>query len=174
METHQPSVESWVIAVFLIGIPICFFLFFKSFKAQTRRAYWIYNGVIAVVMLVMFGLLSAAGLMPSTEKLRQLQAEAPPPQDMLSQIPTSYLVLFGLIAVVWIGGGNWIVIRQKRKAGRSWWDCFNPLNPPFRDMNGIAWLQIALLMVFSLVVLGVGLELIQDIGPAASGGPPAN
>jgi type II secretory pathway component PulF len=170
METQQPAAEFWILPVVLVGLPICFFLFFKSFRAQTRKAYWTYNALIGAVMLVMFGLMRLAGLIPSTEQLREHQAKAPPPQEVLSNLPTSFLVLVGLVGLIWIGGGNWIVIHQRRKAGRSWWDCFNPFNPPFRDMNRKAWLQVALLAVFSLVVFSVGLNLIHGAAPAASGG----
>ena len=161
METHSPAVEHWAFAVMLIGLPIGFFLFFKSFRAQTRKAYWSYNGLIAAVMLAMFGLLTTAGLIPSTEHLRQQQAEAPPAHEILSNFPTSNLVLFGLVAVIWIGGGNWIIIRQNRKAGRPWWYSFNPFNPPFRYMDGKSWVQLILLAFLSLAVFSIGANLIE-------------
>ena len=57
---------------------------------------------------------------------------------------------------IWIVGGNYIILRQRRKAGESWIMALNPF-APFRYMDRRSWLQLLLLVFLSLVVAQVGL-----------------
>lgn len=171
MEPQGTIEQGWVVGAILVALPIFFFLFFKMMTAKTRRAYFAVMALIAVIMLSLFAFLNESGFVPSLEEVRQHQAEAPSPEEVLSNAPTSVLVTFGLIAVIWIGGGNWILIRQARKAGRRWWEHLNPLNPPFRDMDWKAWVQMALLGVVALLVASLGAQLTADRPPATADAP---
>jgi hypothetical protein len=167
MEPQGSIGQSWIFGAIAVALPVLFFLFFKTMTAKSRKTYFVGTALIAVIMLSFFAIMTESGLMPSLEEVRQHQAEAPPLKEVLSNVPTSVSVAFGFTAVIWIGGGNWILIRQTRKAGRRWWEYLNPLNPPFRDMDWKAWAQMALLGVFALFAASIGAQLTAERPPDA-------
>lgn len=174
MEAQEPLAQGWAIAVLVTLIPLGLFLFFKMMTAKTRKAHWGYFALVMFLATILLSVLGASGLMPSAEQMRQHQVKSPSPGKALANLPAPALVTLGLAAVIWFGGGNWILIRQRRKAGRSWWECLNPFNPPFRDMDRRSWLQLILLALFGVVVISVGLELTMPaVQPAASISPPS-
>jgi hypothetical protein len=62
-----------------------------------------------------------------------------------------------IAAGMWIIGGNYILLRQRRKAGESWMQALNPFAPSGRHMDGRSWLQVLLLLFVSLALAHMGL-----------------
>lgn len=159
METQQPMLQGWAVAALVVVLPLILFLFYKMFTAKTRKGHWASFGLLMLVVSLLSAGLSESGIFPSQDTLAEQSVQPSPPL-----LPTPVVVSFALAAVIWIGGGNWIVIRQRRKSGRSWADSLNPFNPPFRDMDRRAWKQIVLLGLLSLLVASVGAELSKPTG----------
>ena len=148
--------------------------------AKTRKAYFANMAAIGVIMFTLMTLFAQSSLMPTAEEWRQHKAAAPTPSEtfspneVFSKIPTPVIVVAAIAAVIWIGGGNWIMVRQARRAGRPWWDSFNPLTPPGRNMDRRAWLQLALLVFLGFAVFSVGMNLVQPAPQPAVSAPPQN
>jgi hypothetical protein len=139
-----------IVATLMIA-PIAWF---RMVRAQTRPAYWKNMAFFAAPMLLTFLLAKASGLIP--------QASAPPSaipaaEDVLARMPTGQLVLLSLAAALWIGGGNLLLYRHRRRVGKKWWQALNPFNPPFKDFNTAEWLTLGGLMTgsFALGALAV-------------------
>ncbi|NJM36278.1 MAG: hypothetical protein HC850_18075 [Rhodomicrobium sp.] len=82
-------------------------------------------------------------------------AEPPhiPIRDVVGHLPWQFVAA----GILWMGGGTYIMVRQRRKAGLSWWEAFDPSYPPFRHMDGRVWAKILLLGVISLGLAQWGL-----------------
>lgn len=120
----------------LVIAPIAWF---RMVRAQTRSAYWKNMVFFAAPMLLTFLLADAAGLMP--------EASAPPSaipevENVLAGMPTGQLILLSLAAVLWVGGGNVLLYRHRRRLGKKWWQALNPFDPPFKDFNTAEWLTL--------------------------------
>jgi hypothetical protein len=174
MEAQQPLAQGWAIAALVTLLPVGLYLFFKMFTAKTRKAHWGYFALTMLLGTILMSILDASGWIPSKEAFEQRPAETPAPLEAFSRLPTPFLVTIGLAAIIWCGGANLVLIRQRRKAGRSWWESLNPLNPPFREMDGKAWIQIALLAILAFAVVSVGVDLAEVTRPDATASPPKN
>jgi hypothetical protein len=141
VEISKPSV--WLIliapAFALIGI----FLLYKILTAKTRKSYFGYFGLAMAFGMVASTILVNSGLMPLPPPGHPPQQA---PRDVLASLPWHVIVA----GILWICGGNYILARQGRKAGLSWWEALNPFSPPFRYMNGGAWAKILLLAIVAL------------------------
>lgn len=167
MEIPQNPHLPWIFAAFLVGLPLCFYFGFKGFTAKTRKAYLGYIAAAATAMFAMFMVLSASDFFPSPTQIDRQKIEALSAEKALSKTPVPVVVVATIFGLLWIGGGNWIMIRRRRQAGRSWRESLNPFNPPFRDMDGKTWMQLALLAVLCFSVLSVGLNMAQrSVEPA--------
>jgi uncharacterized membrane protein YhaH (DUF805 family) len=160
---QQSLGEGWAVAAILIALPTLFFLVFKIMTAKTRKAHFAYFAATTIITLVLFGFLTETGVMPSAENFPQRRTDVPATKDVLSQLPTGFLVTVAIVGMIWFGGINWILIRQARKAGRPWWDPFIPFTPPFRDMDQRSWLQVFLLVFLGFAVFSVGLNFLQQV-----------
>lgn len=165
----EPQVEGGAApaALLLIAVPLCSYLFFKAQKATTLKGQWGYQGLAAAILLAVIALVMPGGLFLSPEVAERVN---PPPSigEAVSLFPTPVIVVFALVAAIWMAGGLWITIRQARKAGRPWWACFNPLTPVGRYMDRRSWLQLILVVVFGFVVFWVGLELSMTSQPGGT------
>lgn len=149
----------------LAVIVLLLYFGFKGMMAKTRRAYFVNYAVAAVIMLGTYAYLSAIGVIPSTEQIAKGYQPPPSPEEVVPRLPLPLIVSIALAAVIWAGGVHYVVARQARKAGRSVWSILNPLNPPFRDLDGRSWLQIALVIILGFVVVSVGLSLSEPVVP---------
>lgn len=128
----------------LVVSPIAWF---RMVRAKTRAAYWKNMLFFAAPILLTVWLGAAAGLMPEP---KGPPPTLPTPGNVLASMPTGQLILLSLAAVLWIGGGNLLLYRHRRRLGKKWWQDLNPLNPPFKDFNPVEWLILGGLVLGSL------------------------
>jgi hypothetical protein len=150
MQHATPSV--WAIIGMGAAVPVFIVLIIRMMTAKTGKAFAINFGLaqgLGIVLLLLFPI-SGMGLSP--EELRQVQGQAPNAQEMLRAMPWELFVA----GMMWIVGGNYIMIRQRRKAGESWIKALSPF-APLRYMDGRSWLQLLLLVFLSLAVTQAGL-----------------
>lgn len=151
MQHATPSV--WTIVALGTVVPVLIVLFFRMMMTKTSKGVAINFALGIGVGLVISVILSISGLGPSSEELRQAQNQAPKSEEMLRAIPWEIFVA----ATMWMIGGNYILLRQRRKAGESWGEALNPFAPFGRHMDRRSWSQILLLVFLSLAVAQFGL-----------------
>jgi hypothetical protein len=153
--TPHLLLEVLTAVVFLVTMVIAPIAWFRMVRAQTRSAYLKNMAFFAAPILLTFLLADAAGIMP--------EPTGPPPtlpgsaEEALAGIPTGQLILLSLAAVLWVGGGNVLLYRHRRRLGKKWWQTLNPFNPPFKDFNTAEWMTLGGLVAgsFALGVLAV-------------------
>lgn len=118
-------------------------------RAQTRSAYWKNIALFATPILLTLALGKASGLM--TEPVGPPPV-LPPPGDVFAGMPTGQLILLSLAAMLWIGGGNVLLYRHRRRLGKKWWQALNPFDPPFKDFNTAEWLTLGGLVAGSFAL----------------------
>ncbi len=123
----------------------------------------LYLALIVVGALVVVLLNTTGVLEEQREKLVQQQQEHPLPQpgEVFSEIPTEHIVLTALIALIWVGGANVLIVRQRRKAGLSWWACFNPFMLPFRYFDRKAWAILAVLLLCTVFIAQAAVQFLS-------------
>ena len=151
MQNSAPSF--WSIVALGAMVPVLIVLFFKMMTAKTRKGYARNFALCMILGIVISSVLLNSGLGPSPEELRQAQNQAPKPGEMLRSLPWEVFVAGG----IWVIGGNYILLRQRRKAGESWRKVVNPFTSPVPYMNGRSWLQLLLLAFLSLALAQLGL-----------------
>jgi hypothetical protein len=136
MNTMQLLLQILTSAAIVATLLIAPIAWFRMVRAQTQTIYWKNMALFVAPLLLTFLLAKAAGLMPefSVPPSAILTAE-----DVLVSMPTGQLVLFSLAAVLWVGGGNLVLYRNRRRVGKKWWQALNPFHPPFRDFNAAEW-----------------------------------
>jgi len=153
--------EEWpdilIATLILTGFVVLSVLFYKQSFAKTHKAWWIYTLLLFLVGFVGLIVVSKSGLLDA--ELAE-KAKRPPPslQTVSSEMPVSQVVLLAAAGIIWIGGVNVLVVWQRRRAGRSWWACFNPFGPIFRDFDGRTWLIFGLLF---LLAMGLGMAALS-------------
>ena len=116
---------------------------------------WRFYLVLIVISTTAVVLLNLSGVPEEgRQKIAERQTPLPAPQDALRQMPPAQLALIALGGIVWIGGVNALAVWQRRKAGLSWWACFNPLALPFSHFDGRAW-RIFGFLTLATIVLGL-------------------
>ena len=148
---------------------VLFVLIVRTITAKTSKAMAINFVLAQAVGLVALVIFSISGLGPSPEEWRHAQSRAPKPEEMLKAIPWEFFIA----GAIWLLGGNYIVLRQRRKAGESWIQALNPFGPLVRYMDGRSWWQLLLLVFLTLAVAQIGLtrrvpHLPQDPTPTQS------
>jgi hypothetical protein len=154
---------AWFFAVWALT-PIFVYLFYKMMTAKTRRAYVGYFLASMLLGAIVSSTLSVSGLLPFPD------AKPPLPQPLdsfMTALPWQVIAA----GVLWIGGGYYIMARQYRKAGLSWWKVFDPFDPPFRHMDRAAWVKTLLLAIVALGLTHWGIA--ESAKDAARGKLPA-
>lgn len=167
-----------MLGAILIGIPLVVFLIIKLMFARTHKAYWTYMALLAVIGVLALILVNQSDFVTEAD---WAEVEKQPPPDfgrLLSQMPIVQVVLLALAGGLWIVGGNVLIVWQKRKAGRSWMEAFNPFGPVFRDFDGKAW-KILGFLVFASMVLGMAAISMtksndRELGGVTESGQPAS
>ncbi|WP_431098990.1 hypothetical protein [Polaromonas aquatica] len=160
MTTMQLLLQTLVCITLVATLVIAPIAWFCMVRAQTRSAYWKNMVFFAAPILLTFLLADAAGLMPEASPP---PSEIPEVEDVLAGIPTGQLILLSLAAALWVGGGNVLLYRHRRRLGKKWWQALNPFDPPFKDFNTAEWLTLGGLAAGSLA-LGA---LAVSYGPGA-------
>jgi len=145
--TTQLLLRIFTALVFLATLFIAPIAWFRMVRAQTRSAYWKSMVFFAVPILLTILLGEASGLMPAP---KGPAPTLPAAGDLLAGIPTGQLILLSLAALLWIGGGNVLLYRHRRRLGKKWWQALNPFDPPFKDFNVTEWLILGGLVLSSL------------------------
>jgi len=135
-----------------MAVPVYIVLIFRTMTAKTGKDSAINFALTQGLGVVLLLLFSISGIGPSSEELRRAQSQAPKAEEMLKAMPWELFVA----GTIWIVGGNYIILRQRRKAGESWIKALKPF-APFRYMDRRSWLQLLLLVFLSLAVAQVGL-----------------
>jgi hypothetical protein len=141
----KPFLEVITWAAFAMAMIVAPISGFRAVRAKTRAAYWKNNALFVIPILLVFLLAYGVGLTPETPTL-----PPPRPQDVFGKMPTAQLVLLGIVAAIWIGGGNVLFYFHNRRLGKKWSKPMNPLDPPFKDINTRKWLILGALVVVSL------------------------
>jgi hypothetical protein len=148
------------IAVFVAALVVAPLAWFRMLKAKTRAQYFKAIALFVLPILVTFSLGNLSSF-KSPSPVPQAPAPAPTLEQAFSGFTFAQGVLLALAAVIWIGGGNLLLWRIHRRAGRSFWSAMNPLNPPFRDFVGRDWVMLAALAAASMVLGSIALGLGQ-------------
>jgi hypothetical protein len=139
-------------------------LFLGTRTAKTSGAIAIYYLLLIGVSLVAWPLFMALGLGPSPEELQKFQNQALKPEEIINALPWEFFVA----GAIWIIGGNYILIRQRRKAGQSWKQVLNPFAPFVRHMDRWSYLQLLLMVLLSLAVANAGLGRVGQLPPEST------
>ncbi len=162
MEPSQPPIETTLIIATVVAV-LAILVVFRVFRARTPWMLFLRWGLIILIAL-------AWQIHFTDSFLMQHEVRTPPPLEEAlpapSELPAPLLISLVLAAVIWVGGINWVVIRQRRRIGRGWAEILNPFNSPFRDMDRKAFMQIAVLAALGLAVVTVGAELSVPDQPA--------
>ena len=59
--------------------------------------------------------------------------------------------------VLWLIGGNAVVVLHYRRRGIAWWPGLRPWPFPFRQFDVWEWLALVLLAAVSIALMGLGL-----------------
>ncbi|MDP3331953.1 MAG: hypothetical protein Q8S55_08170 [Methylococcaceae bacterium] len=76
-------------------------------------------------------------------------------EKLISANSLATLTLLFAGFVIWVVGGNILVIRHYRRTGKPWFASLNPLSFPFKNFNRAEWVAFLAIMASSLVSLAV-------------------
>ena len=144
------TLEILTLLVFVVAMVISPVAWYRMVRAKNRVDYWKNIVLFAIPILLALFLAKNSGLMkeaPST----------PPPGmpsavEIFEKMPAEQILLIGLAALIWIGGGNFLFSMHNRRLGKKWWQALNPLEPPFKDFNSREWLILCALIASSMCV----------------------
>lgn len=144
--------------VFIGALIVAPVAWFRMLKAKTRPQYL---KAIALFVLPILATFALGEL--SSFKSAAPAPQAPAPTLTLEQAFSGFSfaqgLLLALAAVIWIGGGNLLLWRIHKRAGRSFWRAMNPLNPPFRDFTGRDWFVLIVLAAASMSLAVIAMNL---------------
>ena len=158
---QHPIPTIWANIILAATALIFVALFFRTITAKTSGATAIHYLLLIGVSIVAWPLFIASGLGPSPEELQKFQNQALKPEEIIKALPWEFFVA----GAIWIIGGNYILIRQRRKAGQSWKQVLNPFAPFVRHMDRWSYLQLLLVACLSLAVANVGLGRVGQLRP---------
>lgn len=137
---------------FVIAFPTTVIAWFRILRAKTSTEYFKNVVLFVLPILVVFVLADMAGLADFPPPMPKEPVEALRPSDIFSQLSLLQLILLGVASVIWIVGGNILLLAHLRRTGKRWWVLLNPFRPPFGEFNSKEWSILGGLLVASMVL----------------------
>jgi hypothetical protein len=136
----------------VIALPATVIAWFRIVRAKTSTEYFKNILLFVLPILAVFVLADMAGLVEFPPAMPKEPVEAPRPSEIFSQLSLLQLILLGAAAVVWIAGGNILMLAHLRRTGKRWWVLLNPFRPPFGEFSSKEWSILGGLLVASMVL----------------------
>lgn len=137
---------------FVIAFPTTVIAWFRILRAKTSTEYFKNVVLFVLPILVVFVLADMAGLADLPPPMPKEPVEALRPSEIFSQLSLLQLILLGAASVVWIVGGNILMLAHLRRTGKRWWVLLNPFRPPFGEFSSKEWSILGGLLVVSMVL----------------------